>query len=522
MSGEHTIRLGKAQHAIFAAEDRFLNIEGAFRSAKTWTCLIKLRLDVERHPGIRIAIARWTEDGLHQKLIPDWRNVCALLNLPVGSWNPTESCYDYPNGSRVYGVHLKSSQIDNRYSKVRGLTVAKLYIDQLEEVPEDVYDEAALRLSQPGYPQQIIVSPNPVHDSHWIARRWPVENTRPQHRLIQLSVWDNKHNLSPETISAAEGLYPIGHPARRTKLEGRRGLDVKGTPVYAGAFVRSRHVQPVPLNPGLPLLESYDYGFRHPCVIFAQAAPWGEFRLLGGVMGSNLHLDAFLPIVERYRAKWFGQVSHLQATCDPAGAANNSQGLRGTPIAMLRAWYQAHGQHAVVPVYRTDANMPERRWTANQRLATYMRRMGPQGVECFAVDPERWVLAGANEVGVLDERFDGFCLDGLEVGYVLEDDSRHSSRLGTYTVPKKDGWFEHAQNCIEYHVQQSLTDLPTHAAAPQQRKDHERALVAAREAAEREALRIAQHDDDDDPWSDQADGTVALHVSRAARSRAGY
>jgi hypothetical protein len=47
-----------------------------------------------------------------------------------------------PNGSRVYCVHLKTSQRDNRYATVRGLTVAMFYIDQLEEVPEDVYNEA--------------------------------------------------------------------------------------------------------------------------------------------------------------------------------------------------------------------------------------------------------------------------------------------------------------------------------------------------------------------------------------------
>jgi hypothetical protein len=107
-------------------------------------------------------MARWTEGDLNQKLIPDWRNVCALMGISHGTWNARESCYDQANGSRLYCVHLKTSQRDNRYATVRGLTVAGFYIDQLEEVPEDVTNEAALRLSQPGFPQLMVVSPNPV------------------------------------------------------------------------------------------------------------------------------------------------------------------------------------------------------------------------------------------------------------------------------------------------------------------------------------------------------------------------
>lgn len=484
------VKLGPIQREIIRAQERFVDVEGALRSAKTWSCLIKIRRQMEEYPGIRWVMSRWTEGDLNQKLVPDYRNVCALMSVPHGDWNAKESCYDLANGSRIYAVHLKTSQTDNKFATVRGLTVAGFYIDQLEEVPEDVYNEAALRLSQPGFPQQMLVSPNPVPETHWIARRWPTNRQFPDHRYINLSIWDNKHNLDEKTVQAAELLYPVGHPQRRVKLEGRRGLHVEGKPVYTGAFVRSRHVAAVDLNPALPLYEAYDYGFHHPCVLWYQYAPWGWLRVLGGVMGTDQHLDEFLPVVERYRQLWFPNRRQLFATCDPAGANENAQGISGTPVSILRAWYAEHGEQdeqgeTLSPRYQSDANHPERRYAANELAATYMRRM-VNGDECFKVDQERWVLSGMGE-----ERFDNFFIDGLEAGYVLEDKARHSQKLGSFWVPKKDGWFEHPQNCFEYGLQMDVRELP---------KAGERAAIAQLKHEEkmdrqdRLALKRAQRD----------------------------
>ena len=119
-----------------------------------------------------------------------------------------------------------------------------------------------------------------------------------------------------------------------------------------------------------------------------------------------------------------------------AGAANNSQGLRGTPVGMLRDWFALLGERGadgefVAPRYLSDANHPERRSAANQRIATYMRRQ-VQDEEAFLVDPERWALV---ELGT--EKADTWFVDGLEAGYVFEDTPRFSSKLGTYSLATK-------------------------------------------------------------------------------------
>ena len=73
------VRLGPIQREIIRAQERFVDVEGALRSAKTWSCLIKIRRQMEEYPGIRWAMARWTEGDLNQKLVPDYRNVCVKL-----------------------------------------------------------------------------------------------------------------------------------------------------------------------------------------------------------------------------------------------------------------------------------------------------------------------------------------------------------------------------------------------------------------------------------------------------------
>jgi hypothetical protein len=399
------------------------------------------------------------------------------------------------------------------------LTVAGFYIDQLEEVPEDVYNEAALRLSQPGYPQQMVVSPNPVPENHWIGKRWPTKGGTPDHRYIRVAMRDNAHNLDAVTIQAAEALYPVGHPLRRTKIEGMRGLDVRGTPVYLSAFQRSRHVRSVALHPEFPLCEAYDYGFHHPCVIWYQWMSWGWLRILGGVMGSDLHLDAFLPIVERYRDLWFPSRLRIEATCDPSGA--NAQGARGTPVQVLSDWYREHGerdQHGnfVSPQYDTTANSPERKVAANQKVATYMRRTA-NGDEGFLVDEDRWVLAALNE-----ERRDGFFIDGLEAGYVFEDEPRSSSKLGSFWVPKKDNWFDHAQNCLEYGAQMHVLDLPLGDVRAEEAKlRHTQDAIRAQQIQLRKLQRDKDADDERKAWQ-KRNGLRARGGMRRTTRRGGY
>jgi Phage terminase large subunit len=416
-----------------------LDIEGALRASKTTIALWKELNAMLAYPGIHTILARWTEDATQSVLKPVWRAILAQANLRA-KWNAVEHYDELPNGSWAYIRGLKAQDQQARYGKFRGLTLARAYIDQAEEVPRDVYHELKARLSQQGYPHQIVITPQAVDETHWIAKEFPVDNTIVQRRYIPLSVYDNQHNLDLQTIHNLEETYPAGHPKRVTLIEGRRGMNVVGDPVYAGAFNRRLHERPLTFNPALPLEEAIDFGKHHPCWICRQVDPFGALLFLGGVQGEDMFLDDFMRTVTRYRDEWFPTVKELKTCCDPAGSHQSSQGLRQNGIDILRSHYPArHRIHFV-----DNSNAPDVRLAMIEDLAKAMRSRTPTG-EGFGVDDTRWLLVSPRR-GVQTWKF---YADGCLSGYVW-DSLEISVAHKPMRRPKKDGWYEHAQNCAEY------------------------------------------------------------------------
>jgi hypothetical protein len=115
-----------------------------------------------------------------------------------------------------------------------------------------------------------------------------------------------------------------------------------------------------------------------------------------------------------------------------------------------------------------------------ERLAGYMRRRTPQG-EAFGIEknPARWILVSPDGVKPWT-----FLADGFEAGYVWDE---HYVSVGSKQMrkPKKDGWYEHGQNCCEY------LELNFGGAQPTVRQVEQRAARVANEA-----LRRAQRDND--------------------------
>src|SRR5688572_3216912 len=135
---EHVMRWRGAHSAALQDTTTYETcIEGAIRAGKTTVCLWREFNAVMAHPGIHTMIARWTDDGLFGLVAPLWRRICQDANVKL-TWHSDEKYDELPNGSRVYLRGLKSQDQTLRYSKFRGLTLARVYIDQAEEVAEDV------------------------------------------------------------------------------------------------------------------------------------------------------------------------------------------------------------------------------------------------------------------------------------------------------------------------------------------------------------------------------------------------
>lgn len=414
-----------------------IDLEGALSSGKTTACLWKEFNAYQEMPGIWGWLGRYGDGETQTKVKPAFEDVCQQAGC-VPRWDAHELAYIFPNGSKAYSFGLKSPDALSRYSKIRGMSVSRLYNDQTEETPEDFSLEMRLRLRQPGFPHQLTFSPNPPNVTHWLAQQFPVANNIPGRKYYAISIYDNAHNLPNELLRAALLAFPPEHAKHRSAILGQRGMNVRGEPVYKGAFVRALHEVPLTYDPQLPLEMALDFGKHHPCVIFRQASAFGQMRYLGGILGQTMYLDDFLELVLRTRAQWFPNPVSIKECCDPAGAADTSHGTAGA-VKILR-------ERGVRPVYIGDSNSPAVRLSAVERIASHMRRRSMDRSEAFAInaDAERWLVV--SESGTV---LDKFLADGFEAGYVWDE---HMVSVGNKQVrkPKKDGWFEHGQNCCEY------------------------------------------------------------------------
>lgn len=437
-AAERTVRMrwrGK-QSAVLLDHTRERDVEGAIRAGKTTVCLWAEHEAARTWPGIPILLARWTDEAVYGLIVPLWNAICEQAG-DRQIWNSKESCFDWPNGTRIYIRGLKSQDQTLRYSKLRGYTIARAYVDQAEELPRDIYLELAGRLSAPGFPHQITISPQAIEDTHWIAQEFPADNANPDRKYFALSIYDNAHNLDPSVIPALERLYPPSHPKHRTLIQGIRGMNVTGEPVYGGAFVRQLHEAPAEYDPKLPLDMALDFGKHHPCVVFRQTSAFGQVRFLGGILGQQLYLDPFIDLVLKYRAEWFPDPCEIRECCDPAGAADTSHGTEGAVKTLLKKGLHARSQ--------PDSNSPIIRLAIVERLADLMRKRAANRQEALVVsNSERWLRISSQATLV-----DRFLADGFEAGYVWDE---HMVSVGNKQVrkPKKDGWYEHGQNCAEY------------------------------------------------------------------------
>lgn len=455
--------------AFFLDETEQICLEGAIRSGKTTVALHKVLASCLKHPGIRWLICRYSDGDTASKLRPVFELICYEAGVPV-TWDARARCYTLGNGSVVYAFGIKAQSLAERYAKFRGVTLAGIYNDQTEELPEDIFEELVGRLSQPHYPHQILLTPNPMEEDSWLAARFPEDDHIRHRKYYGVSLYDNAQNLDADTIARLERVYPPSHVKHRPMLLGLRGLNVIGKPVYgavdvhepeSAAFHRSRHERALELDPTLPLYEAIDYGKHHPCVVWAQYTPWTDLRVLGGIMGQHLYLEDFAPIVQQYRQKWFSGALEVQTCCDPAGSHDNSQGLRENGVRVLE-------DLGFAVVYKADSNTPAVRLAMIERIAGHMRRRTPKG-EAFGIDRSRWLRISATRV--VEHRF---LADGCEAGYVWDP---HEVSVGSKKMrrPKKDGWYEHGQNCLEYlehnfgGVQPTLEQALRHATAVQAR-----------------------------------------------------
>lgn len=413
-----------------------IQLAGALSSGKTTVALWKDLDYIRDYPGIHIFLCRYSDSDCKTKLKPAFEELCAMRE-EFPKWNSTELAYEFGNGSKVYCFGIRSVDALSRYAKLRGLGVSRITVDQAEELPSDIALEIRARLRQRNFPHQLTFVPNPPNVDHWLAKQFPVDNSIKGRRLYEISLYDNSHNLPPETVQTLERAYPPEHAKHCTVVMGKRGVNVTGEPVYGEAFVRKLHVRPIAFDINAPLLEAIDFGKKHPCWVVAQQPYAGGLSFLGGILGQEMFLEDFLGIVKQYREQWFPNMpkNGVRTCCT---MSTPLQSVRFTGMSILR-------EMGFDPIWNEHGNSPDVVLAVIERLAGYMRRRSASREESLGVNINEMSWLRASREGIEPCPF---VSQAFEAGYVWDT---HMISVGSneFQRPKSDAWFEHGMRCAE-------------------------------------------------------------------------
>src|SRR5215831_7416810 len=426
-----------------------IELSGALSSGKTVVALWKELEMLRKYAGIWILISRWTESQVDTLLRPQFEQLARIHNTTL-DWNAKENYYETLNGSRcfAFGLKTQSSKAEDRYGRIRGLPVSRIYVDQAEQLPGDLALELRARL-RPDiearvrgkmFPRQLTFSPNPTNFDHWLAKQFPANNSIKNRKYYALSLYDNAHNLPADMIDSMLQTYPIEHPKHTTMILGQRGMNVIGDPVYENLFDRARHVRSITPSPDQVLLEAFRIGRHNPVWLVAQRTYGGAVTLLGGVLGQHAPLEDFLPVVALKRRAWFPPETFRFKTCTSPMAGRST--VRQTRYTLLNK-LQAAGYE---PEWRPNGNAPDVQLAMIEEISSALRRTMPTGEPAVSIsqDASRWLLATPD--GTLKElQFAAFAFEG---GYIWSD---HTVSVAHEDVrqPHEDDLYATAMHAIE-------------------------------------------------------------------------
>lgn len=190
-------KLNPKQKEFVNCKDRMVLVNGGFASGKTTGFIIKLYLLSVFFPGNRILLGRKSRVDVEQATLPD---IFDIFPENTYKYKPGPGIIEFPNGSEIliYGLDVMqagtSQDIKKSIQKIKSLNLGAVFIDQLEEIDYSIIEALSGRLRRDVPLQQMNFTANPAN--YWAYDYFKV-NPRPNTKLIETGMLDNKENLSP-------------------------------------------------------------------------------------------------------------------------------------------------------------------------------------------------------------------------------------------------------------------------------------------------------------------------------------
>jgi phage terminase large subunit len=195
--------INKATEDFFNCTKRNSCLSGGYGSGKTYVACMKIIFLSLSYAGYRSVIARKEFKALKETTLRTFKKVCPES---LYTFNPQEGVMTFKNGSTILWMHLD----DANEQTLRGLEVNSVYLDQPEELEEQIYTTLNARIgrwdkAKPtdatlkvfGYksiaewprdpktgnlviPSYMMLTPNPDSETHWIWRKYHTDSPEAQ------------------------------------------------------------------------------------------------------------------------------------------------------------------------------------------------------------------------------------------------------------------------------------------------------------------------------------------------------
>jgi phage terminase large subunit len=262
------------------------------------------------------------------------------------------------------------------YERLRGTNLAWFGIDELTYTLEDAWERMEGRLRDPKAPRLCGFAAWTPKGYDWVYRRFICNETKVSgHAAIIAAPQENRYLLEqvPDYYERLKESYDERFFAQEANGE---YLSLDGSRVYS-AFDRKVHVQPMGVDPNVPLLWALDFNVDPMTSIVAQFNG-GIFRVLDEIVLRHAStpeaVDAF---TERYSM-------HVMGVTVYGDASGNSQKTSGTTdYQMVRDAFRQKG------ISNANYKVPESNPSVRDRITlTNGRLKSASGNIAMLVDPK--------------------------------------------------------------------------------------------------------------------------------------
>lgn len=190
------VEISKKQKEYLLTKPARINLlEGSVRSGKTWISLV----------GWALFIASMPKDA---EFLMSGKTLTTLRRNCLGLLQKLEPAFEFNMNKKqasLYGhtIWLEGADNELAVNKIRGMTLAGVYIDELTLIPEEFYYMALSRLSYPG--AKLFATTNPASPTNYVYTDI-IENDDINKNVFKFLIEDNTF-LEPDYVTALKKEY---------------------------------------------------------------------------------------------------------------------------------------------------------------------------------------------------------------------------------------------------------------------------------------------------------------------------